>query len=305
MGFCLVLGLILPAMAQTGRAPVPDAAKQRAIAKLVEETYELSKLDSTTKKQQAVKKLLETTSDESLSLDERYVVLITLIKLTQGISDFTSWQEAVERLGTTFDIDAGKETSKHLKAYLESTTSSAAFKAKVVEEITDIIQQAARDNRYGDADSLLAATDEVAVRVKASSAIKQTLAKARDSVAERQKAWKQFQAASTKLAANADDPAANLIAGRWQAVYESNWPAAATLFLKSKDAKWKGAAELEQKAPQVPAEQARVGDAWWDLSQAETGSAKTALMIHAGSWYDRATPGLTSAVQKQLIAKRL
>ncbi len=305
LSICLVWGIVLPAVAQTGRAPVPDAAKQRAIAKLLGETYELDKLDSTSKKQQAVKKLLETTTDESLSLDERYVVLTTLIKLAQGVSDFTAWREAVERLGTTFDIDAGKETSRHLKAYLESTTTSAAFKAKVVEEVADIIQQAARDNRYVDAESLLTAADEVAGRIKASAAIKQTLTKARDSVAERRTAWKQFQSAKTKLAASADDPAANLTAGRWQAVYESNWPAATMLLVKSRDAKWKVAAELEQKAPQASAEQVVVGDAWWDLAQAETGSSKTALMIHAGSWYDRATPGLNSAVQKLLITKRL
>ena len=303
-GTTLALWIVLPATAQTPRAPIPDAARQREIVKLLEETYGLGKLESASKKQQAVKKLLEVTSDDSLSVDERYVVLTTLLKLTQEVADFTSWKEAVDRLGATFDIDAGQETSRHLKVYL-ATATSAAFKGKIVDEIASMIQQAARDNRYADADSLLAAADAAALRVKASSAIKQTLAKTREVIADRQQAWKQFQAASEKLALKPDDAAANLAAGRWQAFYQSDWSAAVPHFQKSQAAKWMAAANWEHKAPQEPAEQVVAGDVWWDLAQAEMGTARTALLLHAGSWYDRAGPRLTSGVQKQLLTKRL
>ena len=305
LGSALAFWIVLPATAQTPRAPIPDAARQREIVKLLEETYGLGKLESASKKQQAVKKLLEATSDDTLSGDERYVILTTLLKLTQEIADFASWRRAVDKLGASYDIDAGQQTSRYLKVYLDATTTSAAFKGKIVDEIASMIQQAASDNRYADADSLLAAADAVAQRVKASSAIKQTLAKTRESIADRQQAWKQFQAASAKLAMKSDDAAANLTAGRWQAFYQSDWSAAVPHFQKSQAAKWKAAADWEHKAPQEPAEQVVAGDVWWDLAQAETGIAKTALLLRAGSWYDKALPDLTAGVQKQLLTKRL
>ncbi|MDB5341409.1 MAG: hypothetical protein JWN70_7028 [Planctomycetaceae bacterium] len=301
----LVLASNLSAMAKTSRAPVPDTAQQAPIAKLLTETYALDKLDTTSKKQQTARQLLEASRDASLPADERYVLLITLIKLTQEIADFSSWREAVERLVATYDIDAGKETTQRLKAYLESTSSAAAWNEKTAESIGAVIEQVARYNQYDDAAMLLTTADAAALRMQAPAAIQQTLAKSKEAIAERQKAWEKFQSAAAKLAANADDPAANLIAGRWQAAYEENWPTAASLLMKSKDPKWMAAAAWEQQATQAPAQQAVAGDAWWDLAVSETGSAKTALMLHAGSWYEQAQRRMKSGFQKQLIAKRL
>lgn len=302
---CQVLGIVLPVVAQTGRAPVPDNGKQREIARLLEETYELNKLESTGKKQQAVKKLQETSRDDSLSLDERYVVLVKILNLAQEISDTGAWRESLDRLGTTYDVDTAKETSQRLKSYLDSASSSAAFRGKAIDDICDLILLVASADRYDDAESLLAAADAAALRIKASSTIKQAITKARASVADREKAWKQFEAASKKLAANADDPAANLIVGRWLALYQSQWPEAATRFLKSNDAKWRLAGEREQRARLDPAQQVAAGDTWWDLALAENSPSKTALMIHAGDWYDRANSRLTAGIQKQLVTKRL
>lgn len=302
---CWILGLTFSAVAETPRAPIPDAAKQREVSKLLDETYGLDKLETASKKQQAVKKLLEATRDESLLLEERYVALITLLKLTQEIADFTSWREAMDRLEKTYEIDGAKEINVRLKAYLNSASSSSAFRGKTAEEIAELIRQVARANRYSDAEALLAAADAAVQRVNASSAIKQAFAKAKDTVADRKKAWLPVEAAEKKLKTSPDDPAANQTVGRWLALYESEWTAAAEFLGKSQDAKWQDAARLEQEALGDPDKQSDTGDAWWGLAQSETGYAKTALMLHAGYWYELATPNLSAGVQKQLMAKRL
>ncbi len=305
LSVCLVLAIVWPALAQPDRAPLPDAATQRNMATLLDEIFGLSKLESTSKKQQAIKKLLELTRDDNVPLDERYVALTTLLKLTRETSDFAAWRETMDRLGTTFDIDLAKETTQSLKSFLESAASSTAFRGKSMDDIVEVIQGVANANRFEDAKSLLSAADAATVRVNATSAIKQAVAKARESVIDRETAWKQFDAASKKLASNPVDSAANYTVGRWQAVYQSDWDGAIPLLLKSDNVKWKRGADLEQKALIVTTLQVAAGDAWWDLAIAETGAAKSALMLRAGHWYSLASPSLTAGVQKQIVAKRL
>ena len=200
---CWILGLTFSAVAETPRAPIPEAAKQREVSKLLDETYGLDKLETASKKQQAVKKLLEATRDESLLPEERYVALITFLKLTQEIADFTSWREVMDRLEKTYEIDGAKEINVRLKAYLNSASSSSAFRGKTAEEIAELIRQVARANRYSDAEALLAAADAAVQRVNASSAIKQAFAKAKETVADRKKAWQPVEAAEKKLKTSA------------------------------------------------------------------------------------------------------
>ena len=51
-------------------------------------------------------------------------------------------------------------------------------------------------------------------------------------------------------------------------------------------------------------EQAKLGDAWWDLGEKKNGLAKKNIQGHAASWYQQALPGLTGLV-KEKVEKRL
>jgi len=71
------------------RAAIPSVARQKEIAKDLEDAYNLSRLESASKKQDAVKKLLDASRVAVMPDDERYVVL-TVVQ-SPGHRG-TSWQ---------------------------------------------------------------------------------------------------------------------------------------------------------------------------------------------------------------------
>lgn len=302
----IVLLVIMSAksgFAQT-RAPVPSIEKQKEIAKLLQDTYNLTKLDGTSKKQEAVKKLLEAARDESFGVDERYVVLTTLISLATEMGDGTNFLTAVNSLSAGFEIDPQQEKSRLVIEFLKAGKSGIQLKPVVEESIT-LSRAAAEENRYADAISLLAAVEAAVQRATGAGGLKPMVAAARDAVTAREKEWRLFQAASTKLDTNTDDPPSHFTVGRWHAIQSADWKTALPFLAKSSDAKWKAAAELEGTEPTDAATQVAIGDAWWEIAQKESGSAKSAVLVHAGQWYEEVQPKLTSGLKKQQVAKRL
>ena len=291
------------AFAQT-RAPVPPADKQKEIAKLLEQTYNLAKLDSAAKKQDAVKRLLDASRNASFEAEERYVVLTTLIKRATETGDAASWLEAVNTLVNGFEVDAQKEKTRLLTEFLSASKSGLQMKP-AVEEAIAMSRAAAQQNRYADATSLLGAAETAVLRVTGASNLKPLVAEERQAIAAQEKDWKAIQAANAKLTTNPDDPAANFTVGRWHVIQSGDWKTALPFLTKASDAKWKAAAQLERTEPTDATAQVAIGDAWYDIAQSESGVAKTAVLARAGRWYEGAQPNLTSALKKQLVAKRL
>ena len=58
-------------------------------------------------------------------------------------------------------------------------------------------------------------------------------------------------------------------------------------------------------APLGPLVQMSVGDEWWKIGQDESGTTKTALLIHAGEWYARALPNLPEGLRTLFKAERV
>jgi hypothetical protein len=289
--------------AQT-RAAIPAVEKQKEITKLLEETYNLAKLDGVSKKQNAVKQLMEASRDDSFGTDERYVILATAISLSKDTGDATNWLEAVNSLVTDFDVNSQKEKTRLLTEFLNASKSGAQMKL-VIDEALTLSQAAAQENQFAEANALLGTAESAIRRVTGTASLKPAIAAVRVEVTAREKEWKAFQAATVKLATNADDSVANYAVGRWHALQIADWKAALPFLAKASDAKWKAAAELELTEPTDAVAQAAIGDAWWDVAQKELAASKTAVLLHAGEWYEEGQPNLTSALKKQLVAKRL
>ncbi len=289
--------------AQT-RAPVPPAEKQKELFKLLEDGYDLPRLDSTAKKQDVFAKLMESSADENLGADERYVVLTTAISLASQMGDADEWLKAVNALVEAFEIDATREKTRLLTEFLKSSKPNARVKP-IVEEAISMSQAASKERQFTEALSLLSSVDAVLRRAADGAALKPLAVEARAAIAAREKDWKAYQVASAKLQAKPDDPTANLAVGRWHLSQDDDWPKAIPLLVKASDAKWKAAAELEQAMPTDAMAQVAIGDAWWDIGQKETGAVKLALLAHAAQWYQQALPGLSSGLKKQVVSKRI
>ncbi|MDB5343800.1 MAG: hypothetical protein JWP89_2177 [Schlesneria sp.] len=303
---CVALTVAITAksgIAQT-RAAVPSAAKQKELAKLLEDGYSLPRLDSTAKKQDAFAKLMESLTDESMGADERYVVLTTAISLASQTGDADDWLKAVNALVATFDVDTTKEKTRLLTEFLKASKPGAQIKP-IAEEAMEMSQAAAAEHQFTEALSILSAVDPVLRRAADGAALKPVIAELRTAILSSEKQWKAYQSAVTVLATKPGDPAANLAVGRWHLAESGDWEKALPFILKGGDQKWKAAAELEQSNPTDAMARVAIGDAWWEIAQKETGSLKTAILAHTGRWYELALPDLTSALKKQQLAKRL
>ncbi|MDB5342902.1 MAG: hypothetical protein JWP89_1279 [Schlesneria sp.] len=304
--FCIVLIVAISAAAADGqsRSPIPSVEQQKEIAKVLDDTYGLSRLEAVSKKQDAAKKLMEASRDPSVSADERYVILMAVLPLAKDAGNFSVWSDAVDDLTSKFEMDATREKARLLTGFLSAAKTVLVLKP-AVEEALALAREVAQENRFADSMSLIGSVDTAVQRISGTNGLKPMIVETREMVAAREKLWKGYQAANAKLTTDADDANALLTVGRWRVFQESDWKSALPLLAKVSDAKWKTAATLEQASPTDAMAQASVGDAWWELAQLETGSNKKVLLLHAAEWYERAQPQLTAALKKQLVAKRL
>ena len=300
----LFLSVATTVVAQT-RASVPSTSRQAELRKVLDETFEIPKATTNSKRQEVVKKLMAVVESSADASDDLYVVLTAVLALTKEAGEFATYQKASERLVELFEVDADKEQVRLLSEFLAASKTNSSAKPAIDAAVAQALQAAAEENRFADALVLLNSAEATAKRVSSPAPIKQTIADARTKVTERETLWKAFGAASATLLTNADDPVANKAVARWHILQAAEWEAALPFLVKSSDAKWKAAAQLETDVSSDAMAQAAVGDAWWEAAQSETGTAKTALLIHAADWYEQSLPNLASVIKQQLVTKRL
>ena len=100
------------------------------------------------------------------------------------------------------------------------------------------------------------------------------------------------------------DPAANLAVGRYRCFTKNQWNQGLPLLALGSDAALKDLAIAELKEVSDAAEQAKLGDAWWDLAQQEQEMVKQRLQRRAAYWYERALPEL-AGLAKDKAEKRM
>lgn len=289
--------------AEPAKAAVPTAARQAEVRKLLDETFELSKANTATKKQQAAQKLMEMAGDSATAGDELYVVLVTALPLLREAGDFPTYLTAVEQLTESFQVDAEAERTKHVTDFMTACKSSSTLEP-VLNEVVALVGRAARENRYRPANELLNTADKQSKRISATK-LSKSLAEVRGTLREREEAFIAQTKALQTLASEPDDPKANFAVGLWLAVYESDWEQALPKLALGSDAKWKVAVAAEPKSPSEVEAQLSAADAWWEAAQSAKGEAKLTAQRRAHKWYDRHEPNVKSPLVKARVTKRL
>jgi hypothetical protein len=126
---------------------------------------------------------------------------------------------------------------------LKASKPNAQIKT-IVKEAIQMSQAAAKANHFTEALSLLGSVDAVLRRAADGTALKPRVAEARAAISTREKDWKSYQAAVSKIAEKPDDPAANLAVGRWHLVQDADWAKALPFLAKGGDPKWRAAVAL-------------------------------------------------------------
>ena len=289
--------------AGAAKAVVPFATRQAEIRKLLDETFELSKTNTATKKQQAAQKLMEMAGNSATARDELYVVLATALPLLRETGDFPTYLTAVEQLIETFQVDAEAERTKHITDFMTACKSSTTLEP-VVNEVVAMIGRASRENRYRAANELLDTADKQAKRLSATK-LSKLLTEVRSTLREREGAFIAQTQAQRTLAGKPDDPKANFAVGLWLAVFESDWEQALPRLALGSDAKWKAAVAAEPKSPSEVEAQLSAADAWWEVAQSATCEAKLAAQRRSHEWYERHEPSAKSPLVKARVTKRL
>ena len=103
-----------------------------------------------------------------------------------------------------------------------------------------------------------------------------------------------FKTAQAILAKNPDDPAANLLVGRYFCFLKEDWDNGLAYLSKSSDRAVKAAAAADAANPTDAKAQLAVADAWSALIPVELlKSTQGSLKRRAGKWYTSAIEGLT------------
>ncbi len=110
--------------------------------------------------------------------------------------------------------------------------------------------------------------------------------------------------AQRKLARNADDPAANLIVGRFLCLRLNQWETGLPYLSKSVPGPLKTLAERDQAMINDAARMADLADAWWDYADSKSGIPAGAARQRAAHWYTSALPGLAGD-RKSKAQKRI
>jgi len=292
---------------KASRNAVPTADRQHELSALLR-NYDLGNLPGMAKKQEAVRKLAEMSQDASLTSDERYVVLQSLVTVAAAVGDADIFLSATDAIVADYEVDRLGERTRLLTRFLTTGHPGKPWRP-AIERAIPLAQADAEEDRYPEAITLLTAAEDAVRKSAALDDLKKNLSQARLAVVQRQKAWNSFEAARMILAANTDDLAANFDAGNWQASYKRDWPRALPFLLKGDESDWKAAATMELAAPTDGDGQIAVANAWFAIGQGlidqgqETAGAS--LLVHAGDWYENALPKLTSVLTRQTVTDRL
>lgn len=113
----------------------------------------------------------------------------------------------------------------------------------------------------------------------------------------------QGEAALLRLKEDADDPAANLAAGKYLCLIQGEWKRGLARLAKGNDDRLKAVAVQELADPVTPDAMHDVGDLWWSLALNGNELEKPQYMSRAVDYYKRALPGLRPAIQKSVKAR--
>jgi hypothetical protein len=182
-----------------------------------------------------------------------------------------------------------------------ATRANVALKAKGVtyEQVSQLIDEALNQDNYPLAKRLAS----VGVRIASDEQKPEAVAKSR-AITQTSLAFGRVKSSLVKLEASPDDTRANRAVGEYYAFYKQDWQKGLPYLVKSGDKTLVTLAQLDMTNPKEAAEQAALGDEWWDYAERQKGIVQNNIKERAKAWYEKALPSLTG-VEKIRVEKRV
>lgn len=290
------------------RVAVPDEAAQQKALQQVKDILkdEYAQAKNAEGQLTLAKKLQKLGTDTKNDPAERYVTYTQALDLATKAGDPALAVDLIDTLNKGFELDVWDLRQKTLMQ-LARSAKSGDVRATIARNAVDLAEQALPASRFDTAVALATTAGNLAASTKDGALRDQ----ARD-VSERakrlQKDQPAFDAAMQKLKANADDPDANLVVGRFKCLLQDDWKTGLPYLAKASDDAIKTLAKLELADPTAADDQVKVADGWWDQAE-KKGERKDdpltkAAHARAMYWYRLAQPNLTGLNQTK-VQKRI
>jgi hypothetical protein len=305
---CFVL-VILASFSFAEKSPPPDlvslAQANRSVRKIFE--ADIAKARTPQLQTELAKKLLQAAEDEKTNTTNRYAVLLLARDIATSAGDVDTSATIANGIINSFSVDPLK-LRLEIAQDLEKSVRAPYAKSDLIHfyngAIIDAIQ--AEQFEFG---RRIAAAAQAFARKTDDPALPRLVTAASQRLQEAQTAFNTAKKAQATLAQNPNDPAANLLIGKYYCFYKSDWAQGLPLLARTSDAALTSLAAREQAGSPKPTDQVNLADDWWSYSETSPGSTKAVIQSHAVMWYRKALPdlsGLTKTrVEKRLAAARL
>ena len=287
------------------RIAVPSAEEQKQVASVLENTHNISTLATAEEKVELAEKLLDMAADPQVSSAERFMLLKTSADLAGEGGNAELMVRAVDAAGAAFDVDQHELKEERLVSFARSANSTALRESLVEATFSEVDDLRAAD-RPDLAVSVLGETLKACPPGRFDVDQRRRLINLQDEVKSEVGDWKVVEGALAALEADAEDADANLIAARWYCFRRGNFDKGLPYLARCGDQELAELATEELTSPPIsPADQIVLGDAWWEAADLAADEDRNALKKHAGVWYAKALPGITSVSHRDKIAGRL
>jgi hypothetical protein len=297
-------GALADSAAGSKKLPVPDAAAQTLANRTINDVFEsqISRARTTDEKVTIVKKLVQGADDPANDTATRFMLLTRAQHIAADAGSTPATMAAIDRLDELFEIDVLRYRSDAV-AMLARSIHNVPDRMALVTAIFPIIDAAIDAERFDIAKSLVSTATAQARMCNDTELIK---ASGEYTVRERaaESAHEEVVAANAVLAKNPADAEANLKVGKYRCFVKDDWETGLPLLARGSDTKIAAAAKSDTPTLTDPEKQVDLADAWWDLADKETGSARAAMQRRASHWYSAALPKLTG-LEKVKVTKRL
>jgi formylglycine-generating enzyme required for sulfatase activity/serine/threonine protein kinase len=287
-----------------GKLPIPTVEAQREALKLLKEVYkdDYAQLKQPETKAVLAEKLLTESQQTMNDPAATYTILREARDLSVDAGNPALVERAIGMLSEAFAVDTWKELAAALEEMASKPRSAEAGRA-IAEAALARLDEVQASEDFDSAKLLSDAALMAARKAKDPSVLKQAVEAGKTVAASRQQADALRKAQAT-LAEKPDDPAANLIAGRYLCFVQGQWEEGFPLLAKGADGPLKELATRSLMPPAEPAPLAELADAWFAAAEKAKGKDKSDLRAGAAYWYSQAAAGL-SGLLKTKVDKRL
>jgi hypothetical protein len=213
---------------------------------------------------------------------------------------------AAAKMAELFAVDAAEMRAQALEQATRAATTaavplnSAAYALAFLDDATDADDYPAADRLRKAAQAALGVILNKALSNRSLEALVQYRAY---EIQALRKAYEALEEKVKVLAANPDDPDANLALGKFFCLDKGDWDRGLPLLALGGDPKWKELAQKDLAFPADPAAQEEVGNSYAAWAKGDGTPHKLPILRRARSWYEQARAGSSGVTRTQLEKK--